>query len=386
MPKKLPRTPVHVKGAAAPLAASDQQGQSAVEVPKGPRGPRTPEYYKSSEIDGYTDHTQNVVVRHGRTVEFPAIKPTDLPLDIVMARLQALDRRIIGDGSACCPAHADSRPSLSLAETADGTLLMFCHAGCTTDEVLAELGLTESALFPSLYAQQFGRQDRGTADFRHGGLPDEWLILPSEETCKKWARVLERWQAWRSDIGPLAGDLGVPIEALGALDVGYDPGRFEWIFPEHDDQRRIVGLLRRSANGSKRAFGGSVRGLSIPTYPDGLPSGPIYLPEGASDTAALFSVGVFAVGRASAHGSPAQRLWLTRLLAQHGDREIIVVGDRDLNKMGVECAAKLAEHLADKLERPVGLALPQPEFKDVREQVRAGAWELGLVNLGSTGN
>jgi hypothetical protein len=36
---------------------------------------------------------------------------------------------------ACCPAHDDSTPSLSLTEKADGTLLWKCFAGCSQDAV-----------------------------------------------------------------------------------------------------------------------------------------------------------------------------------------------------------------------------------------------------------
>ena len=34
---------------------------------------------------------------------------------------------------ACCPAHDDSKPSLSLSESPDGTLLWKCFAGCSQD-------------------------------------------------------------------------------------------------------------------------------------------------------------------------------------------------------------------------------------------------------------
>ncbi len=36
---------------------------------------------------------------------------------------------------ACCPAHDDSKPSLSLEETPDGRLLWHCHAGCSQEAV-----------------------------------------------------------------------------------------------------------------------------------------------------------------------------------------------------------------------------------------------------------
>ena len=44
-------------------------------------------------------------------------------------------------GSACCPAHGDRHPSLTLANAPDGRLLLHCKTGCTFGEVLDALGL-----------------------------------------------------------------------------------------------------------------------------------------------------------------------------------------------------------------------------------------------------
>lgn len=46
-----------------------------------------------------------------------------------------------------CPAHRDSTPSLSVAEGADGRVLVCCHAGCRTERVLHALGLNMDVLF-----------------------------------------------------------------------------------------------------------------------------------------------------------------------------------------------------------------------------------------------
>jgi putative DNA primase/helicase len=40
---------------------------------------------------------------------------------------------------ACCPAHEDRNPSLSLRDSADGQVLVHCHAGCTQAAVIAAL-------------------------------------------------------------------------------------------------------------------------------------------------------------------------------------------------------------------------------------------------------
>ena len=49
---------------------------------------------------------------------------------------------------ASCPAHHDRSPSLSIADGADGKLLVRCHAGCAQDKVIAalrDLGLWNAA-------------------------------------------------------------------------------------------------------------------------------------------------------------------------------------------------------------------------------------------------
>lgn len=49
--------------------------------------------------------------------------------------------------SAKCPAHEDHDPSLSIAEGEAGRVLLHCHAGCETSDVMKALGLTDVALF-----------------------------------------------------------------------------------------------------------------------------------------------------------------------------------------------------------------------------------------------
>ena len=46
-----------------------------------------------------------------------------------------------------CPAHEDNRASLSVAEGDDGRALVYCFAGCKTEEVIKALGLTWAELF-----------------------------------------------------------------------------------------------------------------------------------------------------------------------------------------------------------------------------------------------
>jgi hypothetical protein len=68
------------------------------------------------------------------------------PIDFVLGQLDGVVRA--GKAfKALCPAHGDKTPSLSVKEGDDGRVLMHCFAGCSTDAVIAALGLNMSDLF-----------------------------------------------------------------------------------------------------------------------------------------------------------------------------------------------------------------------------------------------
>ena len=59
--------------------------------------------------------------------------------------------KVSGNGQkykACCPAHEDRSPSLSLLFNKDGRILIHCHAGCEVSDVLAAIGLSLTDLYP----------------------------------------------------------------------------------------------------------------------------------------------------------------------------------------------------------------------------------------------
>lgn len=69
----------------------------------------------------------------------------------VLDLLSRLDKvRKTGPASwvACCPAHQDKRPSMSVAEADDGRVLVHCFASCSVEEILGAVGLGFDAIFP----------------------------------------------------------------------------------------------------------------------------------------------------------------------------------------------------------------------------------------------
>ncbi len=60
----------------------------------------------------------------------------------------AVVRRVQDGWMVTCPAHEDRTPSLHVSEGDDGRVLLHCHAGCETGDVLAADGLDFPDLFP----------------------------------------------------------------------------------------------------------------------------------------------------------------------------------------------------------------------------------------------
>jgi putative DNA primase/helicase len=67
--------------------------------------------------------------------------------DLVCRRLLEVTGHSGHNGSWRCPAHDDRSPSLSVSKANDGTVLVHCHAGCSSADVLAALDLELRDLF-----------------------------------------------------------------------------------------------------------------------------------------------------------------------------------------------------------------------------------------------
>ena len=242
------------------------------------------------------------------------------------------------------------------------------------------IGLNMAFLFPSPYALRSRGQKPRRRTVR--GTPDPSIPVPEPDIHYAHFETLMRGYSTGSVVlRPLARQLGLPPRSLVALGVGYDERRQRWVFPERDWRGRLVGLVYRDFAGHRWCEDGSTRGLTIPADLDQT-SGPIYLVEGASDTAGMHSVGAAATGRPTACASLLAKQWLTKFLQREPHRDVLVVGDRDPEREGRRTgeagAVALAGHLETTLGRRVRWALPAPMFKDVRDQIVAGQWEQGL--------
>lgn len=192
----------------------------------------------------------------------------------------------------------------------------------------------------------------------------------------------------------LAGHLGVTAASLVRLGVGwaYDAGRrfangpvvfdagdvlriapaaVTWSFPARDAAGAVVGIWRRLPDGDKRSVWGSRDGLFQPERPAEPPAqfaGRLFVAEGASDTAALLSLGFDAVGRTGCAGSHRH---LTTLVANRRPPELVVVSDVDADGRGQRAAEALAGALTAYC-RNIRVIRPPPPFKYARAWVTVG--------------
>ncbi len=153
---------------------------------------------------------------------------------------------------------------------------------------------------------------------------------------------------------------------LKALGVGWSRATKMFTFPERDADGRVVGILiRNPETGRKRMLKGSQRGLCFSSDWKELP-GPILVPEGVSDTAALLAYGLCSIGRPSSNGG----FDLLEKMLGKTTREIIIIGEIDRKPDGKwpgrDGARQTAKKLANRLGRNIGWSLPPREIKDIR--------------------
>lgn len=181
----------------------------------------------------------------------------------------------------------------------------------------------------------------------------------------------------------LSEQLGVSVAAMQDLCVGYSPQRQCWTFPEYDDIGRVIGINLRYPTGKKLMMKGSHRGIYLPrSFAKWDRDKPIYLPEGGSDTAALLTCGLYAVGRPSNIGGIHL---LVHLLALWRGK-VVVVGENDRRATegphkcqgcpqcwpGGYGARSTAIAIAGEIGGSVKVVYPPKPFKDVREWLKSG--------------
>lgn len=204
--------------------------------------------------------------------------------------IEALERhgqRVTGNGrqrSAQCPAHEDRSPSLSVTD-GESRVLVRCHAGCDTDDVLATLGLTRADLFNEAQQRRSGEDD--------------------------WAP----WQRDRCDCKPVARYSYV--DENGEL-------LFQVVRGEHKEfSQRCPDPSSRS--GWRWSLGGTRRILyHLPQLLAAPDSACIFVAEGEKDVHALEAAGEVATCPPMGAGK-----WRPEYAEALTGRDVLIVADRD---------------------------------------------------------
>ena len=91
---------------------------------------------------------------------------------------------------ACCPAHQDKSPSLSIRETSDGRVLLHCWTGCGAAEILEAVGLEFDALFPEKLEATHPHRERQPFSHREamaGLVPEVMMIAAASSDMRHGA-------------------------------------------------------------------------------------------------------------------------------------------------------------------------------------------------------
>jgi phage/plasmid primase-like uncharacterized protein len=164
----------------------------------------------------------------------------------------------------------------------------------------------------------------------------------------------------------LAVSLGLSVESLRRLGVGWSGKHRAWSFAMTDAGGAVLGIRLRRPDGRKLAVRGGKEGLFVPEGFD-VAGGRLLITEGPTDTAALLDLGFPAVGRPSC--SSGTRL-LVELVRKQNPREVVIVADADApGQRGAErLAAVLVAYCA-----AVRVVAPPAGVKDARQWKQRGA-------------
>jgi hypothetical protein len=180
----------------------------------------------------------------------------------------------------------------------------------------------------------------------------------------------------------LSRKLGVTTYALEDLHcgLGWDGnGRWFYSFPSRDAHGRWVGIQRRYEDGAKKTmYGGSLALF----YKQGwsLAPGPVFIPEGPTDTAIIYDACLSAIGRPSRLGRSED---IAAMIAQWAkERPVVVLGENDRKPdspcacgkcarcwPGLDGALETVRQLKRRLKNKVTYLLPPEGRKDVRDWI-----------------
>lgn len=316
--------------------------------------------------------------------------PVTDPLRDVLSRLNKV--REASEGyMACCPAHEDKSPSLSVKLADDGKVLLNCHAGCTSNEVVDAMGIGFGDLFPDDLSSGDGSYDKAPPVPKTNGQKEKPKGVPREKVLEWREALLEPTKgAARAALKYLTEKRGLKKKVLRAQGTGirFDKGLPWIVFPLATAGDKVTLRKERAFDPSemdwKRDGGGKpfIRtkpagvGSRIYFFDDNSARQPLLLCEGETDTIAARSAGYTACFGSAGAGTFKDE-WAEEIASRPSASKGVVIcydGD-DAGRKGAQAAAEVL-HKAGAAVRIAQL----PEGADTndvyREKGREGVTEL----------
>ena len=216
-----------------------------------------------------------------------------------------------------CPAHEDGTASLSVSKASDGKILLKCFAGCTTESVVAALGLKMRDLFPEEPMRQFSPP-------------------PTPAVASTVKPVIDKIYSYRNATGD---------EVYQAL--------------------RMIPKSFRQRHNVKDQWVWSMEGVERVLYnlPEVLKSDTVWNCEGEKDADNLTALGFTATCNVGGAGK-----WLDAYTSSLEGKHVIICGDQD--EPGKKHATLVFDSIAGKAKSVRLLNLPHPH-KDVSDYIQS---------------
>jgi putative DNA primase/helicase len=236
--------------------------------------------------------------------------------------------KITGSGwISYCPSHNDQHHSLSICESSDGKLLVYCHAGCSFNDILAAVG--------TVYQSNESKKSK---------VNGKWTIIATYDYYDEKGSVL--YQV-------------VKTEPKGFFQRRPD-GAGGWI----KDLKNVRKVLYR-----------------LPELIEADPALPVFIVEGEKDAETLASNGLVTTTNSGGCNSP----WVDDYTNTLKDRHIVLIPDHDepgVNRVK-ELALILKNHVASLRIVDVhdGEPLPKKHGKDITDWFNAGGTVDQLLKL-----
>lgn len=238
------------------------------------------------------------------------------PIDAVLEALKELtEREAVTSGTgwlACCPAHEDQNPSLSVSEGNDGRVLLNCFSGCATVSVLAALGMTTRDLFPE-------HSGTSTADVSTGSRRTQTFSQPQEQQSEKRTR-----QTWPTS-----------CEAISALEKNRGQRSAAWTYrdAEWNEVGHVLRWDRESGAEDIRPLAKTVDGWVVGAMPEPSPlyrrgeigqSDAVFVVEGEKAADAGCSIGLNVTTSSGGSNAAAKSDW-----SPLAGKQVVIVPDND---------------------------------------------------------